>query len=181
VVLPQAARAVYPAIVNNLIQLLLGTSLLSAITLPELMGTATVINSRTLLYIQTFSIALIAYLVLSNVFSWLAAQLGARIFHPPIVIKKRARLPFLTARQAGRTKARNGRFTMSTDLLMTNLSILLQGLLTTLLLSVGAIVGGTLIGLFAAILRSFGPWGTPAVAKLYTELRDRERAPCCAS
>jgi polar amino acid transport system permease protein len=31
VVMPQAARAVYPAIVNNLIQLLLGTSLLSAI------------------------------------------------------------------------------------------------------------------------------------------------------
>lgn len=46
IVLPQAARAVYPAIVNYLIQLLLGTSLLSAIALPELTGTATVINSR---------------------------------------------------------------------------------------------------------------------------------------
>ncbi|KMZ11769.1 polar amino acid ABC transporter, inner membrane subunit [Candidatus Burkholderia humilis] len=67
VVLPQAARAVYPAIVNNLIQLLLGTSLLSAIALPELSGTVTVINSRTLLYVQTFTITLIAYLVLSNV------------------------------------------------------------------------------------------------------------------
>ncbi|CAH2896145.1 MAG: ABC transporter, permease protein (cluster 3, basic aa/glutamine/opines) [uncultured Paraburkholderia sp.] len=69
VVLPQAARAVYPAIVNNLIQLLLGTSLLSAIALPELSGTATVINARTLLYIQTFTITLIAYLFLSNVLS----------------------------------------------------------------------------------------------------------------
>ncbi|WP_118180243.1 amino acid ABC transporter permease [Paraburkholderia phosphatilytica] len=103
VVLPQAARAVYPAIVNNLIQLLLGTSLLSAIALPELTGTATVINSRTLLYVQTFTVALIAYLVLSNVLSWLAGQLGARIFHPPLVIKPRRRLPFAMPRQPKRT------------------------------------------------------------------------------
>jgi polar amino acid transport system permease protein len=103
VVLPQAARAVYPAIVNNLIQLLLGTSLLSAIALPALSGTATVINARTLLYIQTFSITLIAYLFLSNLLSWLAGQIGVRVFHPPLVIKKRTRRPFLVARQADRT------------------------------------------------------------------------------
>jgi polar amino acid transport system permease protein len=103
VVLPQAARAVYPAIVNNLIQLLLGTSLLSAIALPELSGTATVINARTLLYIQTFSITLLAYLFLSNLLSWLAGQIGVRVFHPPLVMKKRTRRPFLVARQADRT------------------------------------------------------------------------------
>jgi polar amino acid transport system permease protein len=103
VVLPQAARAVYPAIVNNLIQLLLGTSLLSAIALPELSGTATVINARTLLYIQTFTITLIAYLVLSNVLSWVAGQVGIRVFHPPLVIKKRALRSFFIARQTDRT------------------------------------------------------------------------------
>jgi polar amino acid transport system permease protein len=59
---------------------------------------------------------------------------------------------------------------MSIDLLRTSLSILLQGLVATLLLSVAAIVGGTLIGLLAAVLRSFGPWGSAHVAKLYTEL-----------
>jgi polar amino acid transport system permease protein len=104
VTLPQAARAVYPAIVNNLIQLLLGTSLLSAIALPELSGTATVINARTLLYIQTFTITLIAYLVLSNFLSWVAGQIGARVFHPPLVMKKRTRWPLLLmAREADRT------------------------------------------------------------------------------
>jgi len=103
VVLPQAARAVYPAIVNNLIQLLLGTSLLSAIALPELSGTATVINARTLLYIQTFTITLIAYLFLSNVLSWIAGQIGVRVFHPPLEVKKRTRRLFLVARQADRT------------------------------------------------------------------------------
>jgi polar amino acid transport system permease protein len=56
------------AIINNLIQLLLGTSLLSAIALPELTGTATVINARTLLYIQTFSVVALVYLLLSNLF-----------------------------------------------------------------------------------------------------------------
>lgn len=99
IVLPQAARAVYPAIVNYLIQLLLGTSLLSAIALPELTGTATVINSRTLLYVQTFSVTLVAYLVLSNVLSWLAGQLGARMFHPPLVIRPRVRFGGLFARR----------------------------------------------------------------------------------
>lgn len=103
VVLPQAARAVYPAIINNLIQLLLGTSLLSAIALPELSGTATVINARTLLYIQTFSITLIIYLVLSNFLSWAAAQISVRVFHPPLVMKKRTRRPFLLVRRADRT------------------------------------------------------------------------------
>lgn len=100
IVLPQAARAVYPAIVNYLIQLLLGTSLLSAIALPELTGTATVINSRTLLYVQTFSVTLVVYLVLSNVLSWLAGQLGARMFHPPLIVRPRARAAGLFARRA---------------------------------------------------------------------------------
>jgi polar amino acid transport system permease protein len=103
IVLPQAARAVYPAIVNNLIQLLLGTSLLSAIALPELSGTATVINSRTLLYVQTFTVTLVAYLVLSNVLSWIAAQIGLRVFHPPLVIKRPSRRPMLLRRPVTRS------------------------------------------------------------------------------
>ncbi|MBB5461356.1 polar amino acid transport system permease protein [Paraburkholderia sp. Clong3] len=59
---------------------------------------------------------------------------------------------------------------MSVELLKTSFSILLQGLVTTLLLSIASIAGSTLIGLFAAVLRSFGPWGTARIARLYTEL-----------
>jgi polar amino acid transport system permease protein len=71
--------------------------------LPELSGTATVINSRTLLYVQTFTITLIAYLVLSNVLSWLAAQIGLRIFHPPLVMtKKPPRKPLMLRRSTTR-------------------------------------------------------------------------------
>ncbi|WP_248323868.1 MULTISPECIES: amino acid ABC transporter permease [unclassified Caballeronia] len=59
---------------------------------------------------------------------------------------------------------------MSLELLGTSLSILLQGLVTTLLLSVAAIIGSTLIGLLAAVLRTFGPWATDRAAKVYIEL-----------
>ncbi|WP_042301263.1 amino acid ABC transporter permease [Paraburkholderia kururiensis] len=59
---------------------------------------------------------------------------------------------------------------MSADLLTSSLSILLQGLLMTLALSAASIAGGTAIGLVAAVLRAFGPWGTARVAKLYVEL-----------
>jgi polar amino acid transport system permease protein len=59
---------------------------------------------------------------------------------------------------------------MSVQLLSSSLAILLQGLVTTVLLSVAAIVGGTLVGLLAAVLRTFGPWGASRVAKVYIEL-----------
>ncbi|WP_233839241.1 amino acid ABC transporter permease [Paraburkholderia sp. ZP32-5] len=102
VVLPQAARAVYPAIVNNLIHVLLSTSLLSAIALPELTGTATVINSRTLLYVQTFTITLAGYLIMSNALSWFASCLGRRLFHPPLVMRKQRQRPRFGRLLAGR-------------------------------------------------------------------------------
>lgn len=59
---------------------------------------------------------------------------------------------------------------MSFELLRTSLPVLLQGLVTTLLLSVASIVAGTLIGLLAAVLRSFGPWGASRIAQWYVEL-----------
>jgi polar amino acid transport system permease protein len=62
-----------------------------------------VINARTLLYIQTFTITLIAYLVLSGVLSWVAGEIGTRVFHPPLVLKKRPRRLLFIARQTDRT------------------------------------------------------------------------------
>ncbi len=59
---------------------------------------------------------------------------------------------------------------MTENLLVTSIPILLQGLLVTVLLSIAAIIGGTLLGLIAAIVRAFGPAGTANIARLYTEL-----------
>jgi polar amino acid transport system permease protein len=84
VIAPQALRNVYPATVNNLIQVLLGTSLLTAIAVPELTGVATVVNARTLLFVQVFAIALVLYLVLSNALSIASGLLGRVLFKPPL-------------------------------------------------------------------------------------------------
>ena len=56
------------------------------------------------------------------------------------------------------------------DLLMTSLPLLLKGLGVTLLLSVAAIIGGTLLGLLAAVLRGGRNIAGRYVARLYTEL-----------
>ncbi len=92
VVMPQALRNVYPAVVNQFVQIILGTSLLSAIALPELTGTAQTINSETLLTMQVFTVALVIYLVLTNVVSFGAAALGRVLFRPPLRTSVRPRL-----------------------------------------------------------------------------------------
>jgi polar amino acid transport system permease protein len=98
VVLPQAFRNVYPAFVNLFIQILLGSSLLSAISVPELTGTATVINSTTLLSVQVFTIALVIYLILSNGISLLATLVGARVFRPALPVGRHGTMWPLTVR-----------------------------------------------------------------------------------
>lgn len=91
VVMPQALRNVYPAVVNQFVQLILGTSLLSSISLPELTGTAMSINSETLLTMQVFATALVIYLILTNLVSLGASGLARVMFHPPLQITPRPR------------------------------------------------------------------------------------------
>jgi polar amino acid transport system permease protein len=83
IVAPQALRNVYPSLVNNLIQVLLGTSLLSTIAVPEITGVATVINARTLLFVQVFGIAVVAYLILSYGLSIVADLIRRLLFRAP--------------------------------------------------------------------------------------------------
>lgn len=83
IVAPQALRNVYPALVNNLIQVLLGTSLLSTIAVPEITGVATVVNARTLLFVQAFGIGVALYLVLSYGLSAVASVIERFAFKAP--------------------------------------------------------------------------------------------------
>jgi polar amino acid transport system permease protein len=92
VVLPQALRNVYPAVVNQLVQIILGSSLLSAISVPELTGTSMVINARSLLTVQVFGIAAILYLLLTNLVALLAGIVGRLAFKPPLRAPVRRRL-----------------------------------------------------------------------------------------
>lgn len=56
------------------------------------------------------------------------------------------------------------------ELLITSAPLLLKGLGVTLLLSAASIIGGTLLGLLAAVLRSSRNTPAIVVARLYTEL-----------
>jgi polar amino acid transport system permease protein len=84
VVFPQALRYVYPPVVNQAIQVILGSSLVSQIALPELTNTAQTINSHTLLTMHIFTVALVLYLLLSNATAVFADFVGRRAFKPPL-------------------------------------------------------------------------------------------------
>ena len=101
VVMPQALRNVYPAVVNQFVQVILGTSLLSAIALPELTGTAQTVNSETLQTMQVFTVALVIYLVLTYLVSLAAALLARVLFRPPLRTSIRPRLRLRPGRAAG--------------------------------------------------------------------------------
>jgi polar amino acid transport system permease protein len=91
VVFPQALRYVYPPVINQFIQVILGSSLVSTIALPELTSTTETINSTTLLTMQLFTVALVLYLLLSNVTSALADVVGRHAFKPPLYTRPSGR------------------------------------------------------------------------------------------
>lgn len=99
VVFPQALRNVYPPVINQFIQLILGSSLVSQIALKEITNTAQTINSQTLLTMQVFTIALVLYLALSNLTAIGSDIVARRAFKPPLYPTRR-RGPGLTARVA---------------------------------------------------------------------------------
>lgn len=65
VVAPQALRNIYPPLINMVTTTILGSSLLTAIAVPELLGTALVIQSRTFRTIEIFAVVTAIYLVLT--------------------------------------------------------------------------------------------------------------------
>jgi polar amino acid transport system permease protein len=82
VLLPQALRIVYPPIIGQFLQMILGSSLLSVIGLTEITGQAQLVNDETYLSMPTFIIALVAYLILTNTISILAGVTGYFLFKP---------------------------------------------------------------------------------------------------
>lgn len=93
VVFPQALRYVYPPVVSQFIQVILGSSLVSQIALKEITNAAQTINSQTLLTMHVFAIALVLYLFLSNVTAVLADVVGRNAFKPPLVPRRKGGAP----------------------------------------------------------------------------------------
>ena len=67
--LPQVLRVAFPALGNQLVSLILGTSLASVITVPELMYESTLIGDRTYQYFSVFALDGILYVVIVELVS----------------------------------------------------------------------------------------------------------------
>ena len=80
VVFPQALRNIYPPVVNQFIMVLLGSSLLSAIAVPDLTGNALVVNSRTYRTVEVFTFVTLVYAALTLTASGLLNLLGRLLF-----------------------------------------------------------------------------------------------------
>jgi polar amino acid transport system permease protein len=91
VVLPQAVRTVYPPVVNEFLQVILGSSLLSTIALNDITGVALTINGLTFETINAFTVALVLYLLLTTVVSVGANLLARAVFRPPLPRIRRSR------------------------------------------------------------------------------------------
>ncbi len=84
IILPQAIRAVYPSLTSQFILLLLGSSVVSAISATELTAIANDIQARTFISMEVYLVVLIMYFVISSAFSVLFAAIGRVIFRSPI-------------------------------------------------------------------------------------------------
>ncbi len=87
VIIPQAWRAVMPALTNELVYLLKYSSLAAFVTLPELVYTGNIIAAKTFMYVEVYTIIAVIYIILAMAIS---EGLG--------LVEKRQRIPGLGTR-----------------------------------------------------------------------------------
>ena len=84
VVFPQAMRTVFPPVINQYVDIILASSLLSAVAINELTSVARIVNSITYGTLPIFAFAMLFYLVLTNLVSFAASVFSRYAFKPPI-------------------------------------------------------------------------------------------------
>ncbi|MDH0127045.1 ABC transporter permease subunit [Brucella intermedia GD04153] len=82
IIMPQAYRSVLPAIGNELVLVMKGSTLASAVTVMEMTGAARVFVARTYAPFETFLIAGAIYLLMGAVFGRLFRTIEARVAIP---------------------------------------------------------------------------------------------------
>ncbi|RXJ68491.1 polar amino acid ABC transporter permease [Halarcobacter ebronensis] len=81
IVLPQAFKKVSPALISQCIIVMLGSSVLSQISVEELTFTANFIQSRTFLSFESYFIITIVYLILSVILRFLLTYVSKKLFY----------------------------------------------------------------------------------------------------
>ncbi|TKC92656.1 amino acid ABC transporter permease [Trinickia terrae] len=105
IVLPQALANVFPALLSQVLIVMLGSAVVSQISVPDLTYAANFVQSRNFRAFESYVVITVAYLVLSIVLRRVLGLLGARLFagraprgQPPA--RSRGAWPFLRARRA---------------------------------------------------------------------------------
>jgi polar amino acid transport system permease protein len=80
IVLPQALANVFPALVGQVLIVMLGSAVVSQISVQDLTYAANYIQSRDFRAFETYLIVTAIYLVLSIALRWLLNRMGARLF-----------------------------------------------------------------------------------------------------
>ncbi|GGF50351.1 ABC transporter permease [Aliidongia dinghuensis] len=84
VVMPPALRAIYPAMTSQFVLLLLGSSLASQVSAPELFHTGSFIESRTYRSFEVYAVICALYFALAMAFKLLFAAAGRLVFRWPV-------------------------------------------------------------------------------------------------
>lgn len=79
VVLPPALKKVWPALVSQIVIVMLGSAVCGQISTPELSYAANLIQSRNFRAFESFIVATVVYLVLAVALRWLLNRLGPRL------------------------------------------------------------------------------------------------------
>lgn len=79
VVLPPALRNVYPALSSEFILLMLGTSVVSVISVEELTGMGNIIQSETYRTFETYALIWVIYFALAVVLKWILDAIAVRL------------------------------------------------------------------------------------------------------
>ncbi|MBB2928121.1 amino acid ABC transporter permease [Paraburkholderia silvatlantica] len=80
VVLPQALANVFPALVGQVLIVMLGSAVVSQISVQDLTYAADYIQSRNFRAFEVYIIVTVIYLLLSMTLRWLLNRMGARLF-----------------------------------------------------------------------------------------------------
>ncbi len=80
IVMPQVFRTIYPPLGNQLIQIILGSSLCSAIAVIDIASWMQTAGAASFRYFETFAIAAVVYFILCQVVNALRIQLGRYLF-----------------------------------------------------------------------------------------------------
>ena len=80
IIFPQALRNIFPALINQFIMILFGTSLLSALDIRDLTQVVSIINSQNFRTVELFVIAIAIYYILSLISSKVLRYINDRFF-----------------------------------------------------------------------------------------------------